>query len=301
MKKKILLVLLTLALTLTIILAGCSSGSGISQAQYDQVSAQLNTANSQLTTAQTQLTDANTQLTKAQSDLAALQIQKTAVDSSLAQAQASATDLQGQVAGLQGQIIAKQTQITDLQAQVTDLQAQLAFTGATKTETAQKIVAYYFQKHYYQNGVYDCNNMADDVWDMLKAQGITSRIVVGSYQQILTNILQSNHAWVLAEVNPGEYLALDGTTGQSYTRTQNAYYYHGWYFNDPAGVKANDDLRTEYNTRVGFYNTLNNEAAIALNAGDMTLYNKLVLLRADQNTLLTSLLAQINAIATPLS
>jgi outer membrane murein-binding lipoprotein Lpp len=273
MKKKILLALVTLVLLLSVVLSGCAA-SGVPQADYDKLSAQI--------------TDVQSKLTKAQTDLTTLQSAKTTVDSDLKTAQ---------------------TKVTDLEKQVTDLKAQYELTGATKAETAKKIVKYYGTTHVYEKDVYDCNNMASDVWNMLKAQGISAVIVVGSIESPITNILDSNHAWVLVEVSPGQYLALDATNGHSVTRTENSYYYRGWSFATPAGLKRNDDLKTEYNARVIFVNTLvsevNNAMALYNNSADQTeadkwlaLYNKLVELKNAQQTLLTNLEAQINQLAT---
>ena len=140
--------------------------------------------------------------------------------------------------------------------------------------------------------IYDCNNMADDIWDMLKAAGIDSRIVVGSIDTPLTDILASDHAWVLADVGSGTggYMALETTDGAVVTKDQNALYFQGWYFNNPADVKANDDLRTQYNATVAFVNSLTGEINQAMQSYNnsssqteadkyMTLYNKLVSLR----------------------
>src|SRR4030042_1408602 len=277
MKKKILLALVPVVLLFSIVFTGCAGGtSGVPQTQYDQVSAQL--------------ANAQSQLTQAQNDLAALQSQKSAVDSDLQAARA---------------------QVADLQQQVADLEAQYKLTGATKAETAEKIVKYYESTHLYEKDIYDCNNMASDVWNMLKAQGISAVIVVGSIEYQITNILQSDHAWVLAEVAPGEYLALDPTVGKAFTNAANSRYYRGWSFTNPATLKANDDLRAEYNARVSFVNVLvteknaaqtlyNNSSTQAEADKWLALYNKLGELKDAQEALLNVVMNQINQLATPL-
>ncbi len=275
MKKKILLALVTLVLLLSFVLSGCAA-SGVAQEKYDQVVAQL--------------ADAQSKLTKAQSDLSALQAQKSAVDSDLR---------------------AAQTQVTDLQKQVADLKAKYELTGLTKAQIAEKIVANYKASHLYEKDVYDCNNMASDVWNMLKAQGISSVIVVGSIQYQITDILQSDHAWVLAEVAPGEKLALDATIGRAFTKASDSRYFRGWTFATPADLKANDDLVTERNAHVVFRNLLANEvnnAQTLFNNSStqaeadiwMALYTKLLQLKNDQEALITSLMSQILALATKL-
>ena len=80
----------------------------------------------------------------------------------------------------------------------------------------------------------------------------------------ITDILQSDHAWVLATVAPGEYLALETTGGYVVKKSENPLYYRGWSFNSPADLKSHNDMVKEYNTRVGFRNQLNTEANKAL-------------------------------------
>ncbi len=279
MKKNILLALVTLILLFSIVFTGCAA-DGVAQEKYDQVVAQL--------------ADAQSALTQAQNNLSTLQSQKSAVDSDLQAAQAQITDLQQQVADLQQQV------------------AKYEYTGLTKSQIAEKIVQNYQASHLYEEDVYDCNNMASDVWNMLKAQGINAVIVVGSIEHLITDILQSDHAWVLAEVAPGEQLALDPTVGQTFTRTANSRYFRGWSFATPADLKANDDLKLEYNVRVSFINTLGtavNEAINLYNSSSTqaeadkwwALYIKLKELKTAQETLATSLMNQINQLATPLS
>src|SRR4030042_1337212 len=88
MKKKVLLALVTVVLLLSIALSGCSSG--IPQADYDNVAAQL--------------ADAQSKFTKAQNDLAALQAGKNAVAADLQAAQAEIADLEKQVSTLEVQV-----------------------------------------------------------------------------------------------------------------------------------------------------------------------------------------------------
>ena len=281
MKKKLLLALAALVLLFSIVFTGCAGG--VSQDQYDQIVSQL--ANSE-----SQLTQCQSDLAASQQDLAALQTEKDDLD-------ALYQDTSNQLAGV--------TQ------QLQDLQVQYEYVGLTKAEIAEQIVVNYQASHLYEKDVYDCNNMASDVWNMLKAQGIDAVIVVGSVEFLITDILQSDHAWVLAEVAPGEFLALDATIGHAFTRETGSRYFRGWSFPDPAVLKANDDLRTEYNARVGFRNLLNSEANAAADLYNnsstqaeadkwLALYNKLTELRDDQEAVLNSLMDQINQLATEL-
>jgi len=283
MKKKILLALVTLVLLFSIVLTGCAAG-GVPQADYDNLTALLS--------------DAQSKLTVAQNNYTTLQSQKSAVDSDLLAARTQISDLQEQVTGLQ--------------QQVADLIAQYELTGLSAAEMAEKIVENYHDTHVYSTwDMFVCSDMASEVWNMLKAQGISARVVVGNIDAQITNILDSTHAWVLAEIAPGEYLALETTSGYVVARTENQLYYRGWYFDSPADLKSNNDLIKEYNIRVGFTNILIAEVNSAMtlynNSSNqaeadkwMALYTKLLELKNDQETLLNSLMSQISQLATQL-
>jgi hypothetical protein len=154
--------------------------------------------------------------------------------------------------------------------------------------------------------------MASEVWNMLKAQNISSIVVVGNKDAAISDILQCNHAWVLAAVAPGEYLALETTGGYAVKKSENPLYYRGWSFNSPADLKSYNDMIHEYNTRVGFRNQINtevNKAGALLNSATrpadvdkyQTLYDKLVELRTAQETTLNNLMNNIKKLASVLS
>jgi outer membrane murein-binding lipoprotein Lpp len=261
MKNRVLLSLFTVAILISAILSGCQS-AGIPQAQYDQVAAQLK--------------DFQSRLAAAQSDLTKAQADKSAVDAQLKNAQS-------QIASLQNQV------------------SQSSLVGATPAETAAKIVKNYHDTHVYS--AYDlfvCSDMAEEVWNMLKAQNISAVVVVGNVSTLISDILQSDHAWVLATVAPGQYLALEATGGYAVDKSKYPLYYVGWYFNSPADLKSHNDMVKEYNVRVGFRNQLNNEATKAAAANNGVLFNKMVELRTAQETELNNLMAKIKKLAVPL-
>ena len=214
------------------------------------------------------------QLTAAQSDLAALQTSKDSIDDQLADALA---------------------EIASLESQLSALQAQYDLTGVTPAETAQKIVSYYRETHVYSSyDLFVCSDMAAEVWNMLKAAGIDSIVAVGRTDAAITDILESNHAWVLAEVAPGQYLALETTGGFTVPESENPLYYRGWSFDSPADLKSYNDLIQEYNTRIGFRNLLANEYNDSTNPA---VRDKLHDLMTDQEAILNSLMAQITGLA----
>jgi len=214
------------------------------------------------------------QLSEAQSNLAALQTSKDAVDDQLADAQA---------------------EIVSLEAQISALQAQYDLTGVTPAETAQKIVSYYRETHIYSSyDLFVCSDMAAEVWNMLKAAGIDSIVVVGRIDASISDILESNHAWVLAEVAPGQYLALETTGGFTVPESDNPLYYQGWSFASPADLKSYNDLVQEYNLRVGFRNLLAGEYN---GSSNQAVRDELHGLITDQEAILNSVMAQITDLA----
>jgi hypothetical protein len=185
MKMKILVVIATFILLFSITLSGCSGGSTVTV-----TSTATTTVASTTGVSQADYDNLQSQLTKAQAD-------KTAAQASVA----------------------------SLEAQVAALKAQYEFTGGTLADTAARLVANYHATHVYSiTDYFICGDMASEVWNMLKAQGISSVIVVGNVDNTVTDILQSNHAWVLATVDNGGKLALETTAGVAYTKTEKPLY-----------------------------------------------------------------------------
>jgi len=153
-----------------------------------------------------------------------------------------------------------------------------------------------------------CSDMAGEVWNMLKAHGIDAVIAIGNTDNSITDILQCNHAWVLAVVAPGEYLALEATGGYAITKSENAYYYNGWYFDSPAELKKHNDMVKEQNTRVEIIMDIHNEAVAVAEEHDRTtnpttaaqllaVYEKLVEVRDEQDAKLQQVKAELDSLA----
>ena len=120
--------------------------------------------------------------------------------------------------------------------------------GETPAETAENIVKRYHETHIYSEcDFFVCSDMALDVWDMLKAQEIDALIQIGNVKTRAKDITEADHAWVLAEISPGCYLALETTGG--YAVWENDNYYRGWSFDNPREYKRFVELRHEYNIR----------------------------------------------------
>jgi hypothetical protein len=80
----------------------------------------------------------------------------------------------------------------------------------------------YANTHTYSKGdLFVCVDMAMDLWNQLRTQGVNSVIKVGSVSKDMTwlindpkNFLREiDHVWLLFEVEPGRYLPLETTGG----------------------------------------------------------------------------------------
>ena len=85
--------------------------------------------------------------------------------------------------------------------------------------------------------MYVCIDMAKDVWNMIKTRGINAVIEVGNVNKNISTINDVNHAWVLAEVGPEQWLAVETTGGFVVFEDENPRYYAGMQFDTPADMK----------------------------------------------------------------
>ncbi|NLI83251.1 MAG: tetratricopeptide repeat protein [Deltaproteobacteria bacterium] len=117
-------------------------------------------------------------------------------------------------------------------------------------------LADYRKKHTYSTeDFFVCADMVVDVWNILKTQGIRSRIAVGNVERDLRHgtteteyIAGMNHAWLLAEVRPNEWIPLEATGGYIVDPASSGYslYLSGITFENPKQFKAFSDLRISY-------------------------------------------------------
>ena len=170
--------------------------------------------------------------------------------------QARVAELEKEYAGLQeeyaevnAEFVASETRVWQLQSEISELRERYEIAGKTPAETAENIVRRYHETHIYSK--YDffvCSDMALDVWNMLKAEGINALVQIGNIDKGAENISEVDHTWVLAEVSPGQYLALETTGG--YVVKDNPLYYQGWAFDNPREFKRFVELMREYEIRV---------------------------------------------------
>jgi hypothetical protein len=112
-------------------------------------------------------------------------------------------------------------------------------------QISKGVVEEYHQTHsYYGNGIFECGDMANDVWNMLKTRGINAKIQIGNVDKDNATLFESNHAWVLAEVSADKWLALETTGGYL---EDNPRYYGGWSFYTPKQFKKYLLLLTQFN------------------------------------------------------
>ncbi len=107
-----------------------------------------------------------------------------------------------------------------------------------KVALLTQIVSDYHKSHtYLMEDRFVCADMACDVWNMVKTKGIQAMIKVGNVDREITSLAEANHAWVLAEMVPGEWLALETTAGRIIYQDENPRYYRGWSFENPKKLK----------------------------------------------------------------
>ena len=273
MKNRIFLVLLTTVILFSIVLTGCEGTSGVAQDVYDQLKEQYENLQKQLSESSTPTATTAT-TTSAVTD-----------DSSV--------------------------RIAELEQEIAALKDKYVLEGATKAETAANIVRYYHDTHEYSTtDLFICSDMASEVWNMLKTVDISAVIAVGDISLQVTDIVACTHAWVLAEVEPGQYLALETTGGYAVSMTENPLYYRGWTFSSPATLKSYNEKIREYNTLVVVRNRIateiNDTIALYNAAANQTeadkyqaVYNTLQLLKNEYEAQLTALKNEISGLATP--
>jgi len=112
----------------------------------------------------------------------------------------------------------------------------LSWDGGTLYGTLISINRLYHKNHAYIKGVFDCDDMAIDIWDILYEQGITSVIGVGNLELGQEKITQVDHAWLIVmHKNAGSrFFILEPTNGETYAfdprTTVFSQYLQGYFF-----------------------------------------------------------------------
>jgi len=125
----------------------------------------------------------------------------------------------------------------------------------TNIRILRQIVEDYHATHTYTlPDFYVCADMAQDVWNMVETRGIPAKIAAGNIKEPGADVKDYDHAWVLAQYAPGEWIAMETTGG--YLVPNNPGYYSGIFFKNPKDFKTYLDLMQDYNSEVGRIATL---------------------------------------------
>ena len=163
----------------------------------------------------------------------------------------------------------------NLVASITSSQkSAVAFTIESEEDTnirvLRQIVEDYHKIHTYS--LYDyfvCADMAQDVWNIVDTQGMRAVLVAGNIRNPDADWKDYDHAWVIVETAPRQWIALETTGGFLVDKKENPNYYRGIFFENPKDLKTNMDLRrdsnneierfativSQYNTKVSEYNS----------------------------------------------
>jgi len=109
--------------------------------------------------------------------------------------------------------------------------------GIYNITKANEIVTDYFDKHQYYENIYDCDQMASDVWDQAMASGLDAKLVVGTVNRTFIPGRSLEHAWVVIMVQNDQWLALDPTAGSFFLYSDEPKYYSGLIFENPAKMQ----------------------------------------------------------------
>ena len=109
--------------------------------------------------------------------------------------------------------------------------------------------AIYVQTHNYIFGIHDCNDMAVDLWQVLKDKGIISLITVGNLEKSNESFLECNHAWLMVYSGEGSAAAIDTVSASVYlweqvpSKPQLKQFWEGFLYENPT------DLFTDFKER----------------------------------------------------
>lgn len=98
-----------------------------------------------------------------------------------------------------------------------------------KEKICAEVVAEYVASHKYIPDDFICVDFAAGVWYELMGKGVLAKIRVGSRNVDIGSISEADHAWVMAEVSPETWLAIEPQRSIVYPE-QGSKYYSGYDF-----------------------------------------------------------------------
>jgi len=121
----------------------------------------------------------------------------------------------------------------------------LAWENADLQQAAREVNAAYYQWHYYIEGETDCNDMAVDIWDMLRKRGILSLIAIGNLKMEDEPFAKCNHTWLVIISSSGKFFALEPTNGQLYFKgdSNSQQYMENFLYALPSDLRADAGSR----------------------------------------------------------
>jgi hypothetical protein len=173
-------------------------------------------------------------------------------------------DPQAEAAFMTRQLALEEVGYAEAAKNVTERKAKASETVTTLTD----IVSSYHRTHTYLtndagSSIYVCGDMACDVWNMVVSKGITAKIVAGDIDEDIASVAQAKHAWVLAEIPDGQWLALETTGGYAVRFDENKRYFFGCRFSTAKDYRDFEQLKRQYNEALakgraaeGSYNNL---------------------------------------------
>jgi len=119
-----------------------------------------------------------------------------------------------------------------------------AIRESTNIALLVEIVSDYKSKNTYigkqtgaEEDIYVCGDMAMALWSQVTTRGFAAKIMIGDVKEEMRSIFDANHAWVLADVGLGRYLALEATGGFVSYESEAPGYYFGHAFAHPKELK----------------------------------------------------------------
>lgn len=162
-----------------------------------------------------------------------------------------------------------------------------------KEEICADVVANFVASHKYIPGTFVCVEYAAGVWYELMQKGINAKIRVGSKD--IGSIDRADHAWVMAEVSQGKWLAIEPQQGVVYPNP-GSFYYRGYDFSadGPAReynrvVRSQEDALKKYNDAV----KVSDNTAASYNNGDWGAKTALLPILNQQRELVDMRLAEV--------
>ncbi|MBU1003442.1 MAG: hypothetical protein KKE73_13090 [Proteobacteria bacterium] len=129
----------------------------------------------------------------------------------------------------------------------------------------QNILTEYRNSHTYtKKDLYICGDMAMDVWNILTTKGFKAKIAEGNNEKDILKTFKTfktgvTHVWVMAQLGPNDWIALECTGGFMVSKAENPFYYtSAIFFSGPAEYKPYLSDKKMYNTALEEYNVLTN-------------------------------------------